>query len=255
MSQKESAQAAARYEMSCWMRKAKLEGGDPRLGWNPKGWKEAGLSLGETDKYGWTLAHWATHFEWREGLQELRDLGAPMDQADEWGRAPLMVAVGRVSEEMVEELLRAGADARKKSQQGKSALWMAVAEEENGNPRRLALIQRLIGAGADLSETDKSGRGLLHLAAWKASVGRAELLLQAGADPESKERSGLNFWEWARSLESSSGMEIRGAPLERRQEFAKWAEGVRESRRQKKELEEVTGLNGVGVKDRASHRM
>lgn len=234
-----SKKAQARSEMMAWMNKTGQLGGDPKIGWRPKAWKEAGMTLGEADRSGWTLAHWAASRGWVEGLQELRALEAKMDAADRWGRTPLIIAAKEGSDQMAAELIAGGAKVGGETNNGTSALLIAIQGGEKDTAERRRLIQRLIGEGADLTRVDQEGRGPLHRAAWASSIGIARLLLSAGADPEQKERKGLSFWELARAMGEEMPIQLGVRALSERKDFADWAREARASGLQKEELEKL----------------
>eukprot|EP00300_Choanocystis_sp_HF-7_P011205 c17357_g1_i4.p1 GENE.c17357_g1_i4~~c17357_g1_i4.p1 ORF type:complete len:146 (+),score=11.84 c17357_g1_i4:46-483(+) len=52
------------------------------------------------------------------------------------------------------------------------------------------LVQYLLGAGADINQTDQNLHTALALATWKGCTGTVHALLTAGADIEIKDRNG-----------------------------------------------------------------
>jgi len=107
---------------------------------------------------------------------------------------------------LIRVLLDAGADARAKDSDGKTALMFAA---QRGN---LAAVQTLIDAGADLNATDDDGWTPMMFAD-EAEVVR--LLLNAGADLTIKNKDGETALGMARKYDQTEVvklLESRGAP-------------------------------------------
>lgn len=92
----------------------------------------------------------------------------------------------------VELMLKEGADATWRDENGRNALFSAVNtrnyEAEQEDVDHAAVVRLLIGAGADPNTTDKDGFGPLMEAAWDASVARA--LIEHGANVNARSKKG-----------------------------------------------------------------
>ena len=165
-----------------------------------------------------------------EAVQVLLDAGADANARSASGQTPLVTAVygpgrqvGAASAEernrlrlwflhIVEALLKAGADVNLGDDRGFNALWACISE---GHPDLLALI---LGAGADLNHRDEAGEPVLCFLVKRqqlrklneANMARlARTLLNAGADPDARNRAG----ETARELALGQGAEDLAAAL------------------------------------------
>jgi ankyrin repeat protein len=117
-----------------------------------------------------------------------------------------MLAMDTEAPSVVRILLDAGADARAKDSDGKTALMLAA---RHGN---LSTVQTLIDAGADLNATDDDGWTALMFVD-EAEVAR--VLLNAGADFTIKNKDGETALGMARKYEKTEVvklLESRGAP-------------------------------------------
>lgn len=113
-------------------------------------------------------------------LSFLRDQGFDpenLNQPAPSNLTPLMGAALQGRDDLVEALLRRGADPLQENPDGNQALWFACVAD------RPALVYRLAEAGCDVDHLNASGSSCLMYA---ASSGKAEVvaaLLSAGADP------------------------------------------------------------------------
>ena len=110
------------------------------------------------------------------------EAGADLDQPDVWG-PPLCIAVRRGSKEIVEVLLAHGADIEGPTVAGAGKLHPLHIVASN--PRGATLARLLIGRGAQIEARDGAGRTPLIAAVDADNASVAEVLLQAGADPNS----------------------------------------------------------------------
>jgi ankyrin repeat protein len=97
-----------------------------------------------------------------------------VNELDEDGRPPIVAAAYNDDHDLIQALLRAGADIDAKSQSGRSALFTAVVYGQTDTARIL------ISSGADLSEKDET---LLAAVAFRSPLESIRLLLQSGANP------------------------------------------------------------------------
>lgn len=75
----------------------------------------------KVDPEGWTPLHYAAAGGWRSLVAQLLARGVRIDPRAPNGRTPLMMAAGYAAEEVVDDLLRAGADPAVRDDQGLSA--------------------------------------------------------------------------------------------------------------------------------------
>ena len=108
---------------------------------------------------------------------------------------PLMLATRLAPPDLVQELLRAGADIHAVNADGNQALWFACVGEISEN------IQLLIDAGADLQHVNFTGATPLMFAASSGRVRAVTLLLAAGADPLFETEPGLSALDMASTQE------------------------------------------------------
>jgi ankyrin repeat protein len=132
------------------------------------------------------------------------------------GVTPLMCAVRCGRAALAEELLRRGAHIGRRRAPaldgtggGDTALHLAVAGPRMG---REPLVDRLLGAGADVDAIGASGWRPLHVAARWDHTGAASRLLAAGADPTARDDRDLipldvaaaaQHWEVAQVLQNA----------------------------------------------------
>jgi len=100
------------------------------------------------------------------------------------GTTALLAAVTRNDLEMIDLLLRAGADPKSANEYGATALYGAAA---NSNP---AMAVKLLAAGADPNAALFSGETPLMLAARQGNAATVKALLEGGADPNAQEKNG-----------------------------------------------------------------
>lgn len=112
----------------------------------------AGADVDGANRYGQAPIHVAVQHQHADILQRLLEAGADIETTDASGEQPLLLATRLGAFDMVEALLAHGAqvDARDLSY-GQSALMIAVREENS------ALVQRLLGAGADVNAQSLAG--------------------------------------------------------------------------------------------------
>jgi uncharacterized protein len=109
------------------------------------------------------------------------------------GGAGLILAASRNNVEMVDRLLRGGADPKGANEYGATALYAAASE--NADP---AITKKLLAAGADPNAGLMSGETPLMQAARIGNVETVRALLEAGADPNVQEKNGgQNALMWA----------------------------------------------------------
>ncbi len=136
---------------------------------------EAGAEINSRDPYGVTPLMFAAISGSPKTMELLMSKGADVRAKDEDGRTALVEVLTTENEmppEIVEELVRAGADVNVRIYGGMTPLMIAA----GGNPRTL---RALIEAGADLKARDDQGATPLRWA--KDSPENYQLLKNAGA--------------------------------------------------------------------------
>jgi hypothetical protein len=107
---------------------------------------------------------------------------------------PLHLAAAGYREEIVGQLLTAGADPNALSRRGAGPLHYAADGFITGPAwnaeRQVHTIRRLLEAGAALDARDKNGASPLHRAVRTRCAAAVRFLLEAGADPKLKNHSG-----------------------------------------------------------------
>ena len=130
--------------------------------------------------------------------------GADVELRDEYGRSSLhRVAVIGHSGDIVKVLLENRVDINARNNRGETALLTAVRRCPPGEPENYkSLITQLLGWGASVNQSDKSGSTALHLAASRGALEIACQLLEAGANVNAPDQDGvtpadkLTLWKW-----------------------------------------------------------
>jgi rhodanese-related sulfurtransferase len=110
------------------------------------------------------------------------------------GMSPLMLAAQYARADVVEELLRAGADLNHTNDDGNAALWFACV---SNTPE---IIQRLAVQGADLNNQNVNGATCLIYAASAGKIEAVKALVTAGADLSIQTLDGFNALDSAATL-------------------------------------------------------
>jgi rhodanese-related sulfurtransferase len=108
-----------------------------------------------------------------------------LDSPREYGLTPLMRAALRGHEDLVDELLRLGADPHLRNTDGNTALWLACVSNSE------SVVRRLLDAGVDVDNRNDTGATALMYAASAGKDRMVELLLRAGADPGARNQDDL----------------------------------------------------------------
>jgi ankyrin repeat protein len=178
-----------------------------------------GASAKVAKKDGATPLHGAASRGDARLVRELLKRGVSIDAMDKNGITPLMLAVAHdarlAQKETTQLLLQAGADARLKQRDGTNALHAAVFPQPFP-----AIVQLLLAADADPFARDDKGdtplhylvsaaalstldapptRGVQWAAKWDEARAAAWLLLQGGANPNSKDKEGLSALDMLRA--------------------------------------------------------
>jgi len=128
------------------------------------------------------LVQRGSYSEIRQALEE----GADVNQQNEAGKTPLMLAATKNSDaRVIDLLLDYGARMERRDNRGRTALYHAVRE----NPRT-SVTRRLIARGAAINITTDEGYTPLLRAAASSSREKVELLLGSGARPDQRSPEG-----------------------------------------------------------------
>ena len=119
-------------------------------------------------------------------VQELLKAGADPNARNSYGENSLFLASRRGHFEVVQELLKAGADVNLQNEDGENALIRA---SEHGH---LEIVQELLKAGADVNLQNEDGENALILASQNRHFKVVQELLKAGADVNMRNRRGIS---------------------------------------------------------------
>jgi len=120
----------------------------------------------------------------------LIERGADINHRNDIGQTVLMVAATTGNRQMIELLLKVGADATALDHSNRNAI--AWAASRGDFPEVVAMLAR---AGADINAPDLAGLTPLMRAALMGYPRTVETMLALGADPETKADSGTKFGE------------------------------------------------------------
>ncbi|WP_373072204.1 ankyrin repeat domain-containing protein [Sulfurimonas sp.] len=178
-------------------------------------------------KYGWTLLHYAVCFEDIEKTIYLLDTGAGVNGVDNGGYSPLLIASkDRYCNEIVDILIKNGADINIQGSDSKSILYFAIEQnnidllnkliknninineryKDNKTPLFVAvnfgyvnIVKILIANGAILDLQDNLGWTPLYLAIEYDNIAIANLLIKNGANLHIETRMGNNPMDIAKT--------------------------------------------------------
>jgi len=129
----------------------------------------------------------------RNAVRSVLSGPAKADMLSTQGSAALVWAAARNDMEMVDLLLSAGVDVNSTNDYGATALYAAAAESAD-----VALIKKLLAAGASANAALMSGETVLMQASRLGDLETVRALLAAGADPNKQEKNGgQNALMWA----------------------------------------------------------
>ncbi|CVK87411.1 related to endocytosis ankyrin repeat protein Nuc-2 [Fusarium proliferatum] len=162
--------------------------------------REQPWAIDELEEYGQAPIHIAVLKNNIEGLEHLMAAKADVNRQTSLGYTPLMTAAAEGNDTMLQKLLGHSECKKRISQgnvQGKTALHLAA---KSGS---LACVRLLLEAGAPASKTDEYGRTPMHYLAWVKQEHQQEIyemikfLQDYGADIEAKDLNGITPVLWA----------------------------------------------------------
>ncbi|MCE7871030.1 ankyrin repeat domain-containing protein [bacterium CPR1] len=136
--------------------------------------------------------HIAVRWNRLKVLEEMLRAGLTLDDLDETGATPLLLAamLGRLS--VAEALIRGQADPNRPDRSGRLPLLEAVSR------RRLGMVASLIAAGAKVNARGPDGQTALHLATRLGLAEMVECLLLNGGRADQPDASGQTVLALAR---------------------------------------------------------
>ncbi|MBS3934715.1 MAG: ankyrin repeat domain-containing protein [Sulfuritalea sp.] len=156
-------------------------------------WLDAGL---EPDFEGHLIGTGLMIGAW-EGNIPLMELfhrrGADLDRANRFGETALMLAAWKNRRDAVRWLLDRGAQPNRGS--GEARQWTALHYASFGGHG--ALVETLLGSGADINARSTNGSTVVMMAAREGHADLAKRLLEAGANPALKNDYGEDAVAWA----------------------------------------------------------
>ncbi len=164
------------------------------------------------------LLHLALVKQLRRGVEKqdvvefLIEVGANINERDERGTTPLMLAARIGGSETIKFLLEKGANLNVKDNFGENCLWVAL------NAGRIDTFTTLVNANADVELRNRDGHTLLASAIDRMHPELVECLLDAGANADAKssydgiemtplERAQHHLNEWRNTRENLSKRE------------------------------------------------
>ena len=123
-------------------------------------WEEKD-ETGESSQYEYSYLHWAAEAGWLYAVEKLVEMGALVDITTDQGITPLMLAARRGSWEVVQYLVRKGANVNAQDGEQSSVAHYAASNEDD-DPRILELV---IQHGGKAGAIDYLGLTILSVAA------------------------------------------------------------------------------------------
>ena len=155
---------------------------------------EIGLPLDDEDRFGWSPLVSAVHDGARAMVEMLLDAGADVHATHDRGYTVFMSAVSCMerSIDVIDLLVERGADPLQKSELGYTALHAAidVNGEANAEESVREVFRYLVDAGVDMEARNHQGQTPLIRALSFGTTTEVRVLLELGADPNARAQSG-----------------------------------------------------------------
>ncbi|NRG18420.1 ankyrin repeat domain-containing protein [Rhizobiales bacterium] len=152
-----------------------------------------------TNGVGCSALLWSISMGREEIFDRLIEAGADVSQPDAAGRTPLMVAAKKGSVRMAEELIRLGADVNKSQNGGINEVGETALMKAAWRPQNAAMLELLVGKGADPNATNKHGKTALMMAAIAGNLENARFLVESGAEVSKSSNDGSTAIDYAKS--------------------------------------------------------
>ena len=132
----------------------------------------------------------------RAGVEEKLRLGFDVDTVDSGGRTLLMEATIWKNHELMEVLLRGGANVNKRDKRDWTALHFAVQEDD------LIATKMLVEAGAEVNAQDDYGNNVVlrSVSAFRGNGEVIQFLKAHGADVDLQNKSGISALDSAKQI-------------------------------------------------------
>ena len=165
--------------------------------------------LAKADKDGHSPL-FAAMFGEPELVNQVLELGAPLEQKDNSGFTPLIAASMLGYPQAVTNLIKRGADLEAKNNNGQTALMMSVLSlsvnqsdmhapsYSKQHNRWEQVIKTLVENGADVNTVDNQGASALFLAIFSNDVVLCRYLIKAGADVNHRLPNGISLLRFAK---------------------------------------------------------
>jgi cytohesin len=126
----------------------------------------------------WTPLHYAVNSGFLECARLLLEKGASVDAADCLGQTPLHHAMKLQRKECAQLLIENGADVNTKTKKKQTPLHLLGLSSSYSEEERKEMLIFLINHSADLNAIDKCGNSPLHLLAYQAQPSCMKLLIE-----------------------------------------------------------------------------
>lgn len=159
----------------------------------------AGADVNAVGNYEASPLSTAAHLGDIQTIEQLIDAGAQLVNPKEFAGRPLIAAASHtslasppVSLQLVDYLLKIGANVNERSPRGESALYWGATFGRND------MVQLLISAGADVDASTCDGETPLMKAASSGHINIVKSLLAAGASPRTRTINGNSAFDYAK---------------------------------------------------------
>eukprot|EP01098_Paradermamoeba_levis_P010768 TRINITY_DN4539_c0_g1_i1.p1 TRINITY_DN4539_c0_g1~~TRINITY_DN4539_c0_g1_i1.p1 ORF type:complete len:459 (-),score=162.22 TRINITY_DN4539_c0_g1_i1:94-1470(-) len=140
---------------------------------------EHNIEANKTDKDGYLPLHFALSlYEDDQIASKLIPKTQKLDQANKEGLTPLHFAAGHANMNIIDDLVKNGANPNAKDKKGNTPIFMA-----SSSSSALNAINLLLKSGADINATNDDDDTLLHWAAREGDQQLTRFLLEKGANP------------------------------------------------------------------------